>query len=382
MRIGVIGARLAGSYVSLLLSRAGHEVFLFDETVEKEKPCGGGVTAKALRTMSWFRENPLPHNVIDTVSMTTLRGYTGSFRLRDPIHIFSRATLDAALRGAAIHAGTRFIPERALSFARAGRAWQLKTSGGRHEVEYLVGADGATSTVRAALVGRYAAEDLSLSLGYYLPGLYHPTAVLAQFPELGFSGYLWSFPRVDHTSIGILRWLPDANAADLRKRVSSFISTRYPEAGCQRTFYAARIPCLSRRRLQQQRVCGSGWALLGDAAGFADAITAEGIHYALRSAELLAREFEQGDPAGYEAAWRRDFGGDLYRAAAWRDWFYSGKLLARPFLDRAVGLAGLSRTMHRLANSLIAGETSYAELRRRLVWNTPRILLEAVRHSP
>jgi flavin-dependent dehydrogenase len=382
MRIGVVGARLAGSYASLLLSRAGHEVMLFDDTIEKEKPCGGGVTAKALHTMNWFRENPLPHNVIDTVSMTTSRGFSGSLKLRDPIHIFSRATLDASLRGAALRAGTRFISERALRFAREHGLWELKTSGGSYELEYLVGADGATSTVRSALAGRYAAEDLSLSLGFYLPGLYHPTAVLAEFQETGFSGYLWSFPRVDHSSVGILRWLPHANAADLRRRVLSFIGTRYPDAGSEKKFYAARIPCLSRRRLAQQRVCGDSWALLGDAAGFADGITAEGIHYALRSAELLAESFRRGEPPGYEAAWRHDFGGDLYRAAAWRDWFYSGTLLAKPFLDRAVQLAGLSRTMQRLANALIAGQCTYGELRTRLLWNSPRILLEAFRGLP
>jgi flavin-dependent dehydrogenase len=382
MRIGVVGARLAGSYASLLLSRAGHEVLLFDDTIEKEKPCGGGVTAKALHTMTWFRENPLPHNVIDTVSMTTSRGFSGSLKLRDPIHIFSRASLDASMRGAAMRAGTRFLSERALRFVREHGLWEIKTSGGSYELEYLVGADGATSTVRSALAGRYAAEDLSLSLGYYLPGLYHPTAVLAEFQEAGFSGYLWSFPRVDHSSVGILRWLPHANAADLRRRVLSFIDSRYPDAGSEKKFYAARIPCLGRRRLAQQRVCGDSWALLGDAAGFTDAITAEGIHYALRSAELLAESFRRGEPAGYEAAWRHDFGSDLYRAAAWRDWFYSGTLLAKPFLDRAVQLAGRSRTMHRLANTLIAGQCTYRELRTRLLWNSPRILLEAFRGLP
>ena len=39
MKIGIIGARLAGSYAGLLLSRMGHEVLLFDDCVEKEKPC-------------------------------------------------------------------------------------------------------------------------------------------------------------------------------------------------------------------------------------------------------------------------------------------------------------------------------------------------------
>ena len=62
-----------------------------------------------------------------------------------------------------------------------------------------------------------------------------------------------------------------------------------PCAGTEKSFYAACIPCLSRDVLMNQTVCGKGWALLGDAAGFADGITAEGIYYAFRSAELLCR---------------------------------------------------------------------------------------------
>jgi flavin-dependent dehydrogenase len=378
MKVAVIGARLAGCYASLLLSAQGHEVLLFDHTTDREKPCGGGVTSKALRTMPWFMENPLPHNTIDTVRMTTLFGYSGKLKLRNPIHIFSRSTLDAALRAAAVAGGTRFIPERAVRFEHSGQGWAIHTRSGAHEVDYLVGADGATSSVRAALAGKYASEDLSLALGYYLPGEYHPNAVLAHFQEIGFFGYLWSFPRLDHSSVGILRWLPEANAAELRRRVLAFISARYPEAGEDKQFYAARIPCLSRRRLLEQRVCGPNWALLGDAAGFTDAITAEGIHYALRSAELLASVFRRGHPEEYESEWRSDFGGDLERAAAWRDRFYAGTFLFRTFIHRAVQVARLSPTAQLLTDALIAGRSTYMEMHRQLILRSPRILVEAL----
>jgi flavin-dependent dehydrogenase len=378
MRIAVVGARLAGSYVSFLLSKQGHEVLLFDDSTKKEKPCGGGVTSKALRTMPWFREHCLPHNRIEYVQMSTARGTTGTVRLRDPIHIFSRSSLDTALRDSAMREGTRFITERAVKFRRDRGVWEVTTTGGSHEAEFLVGADGATSTVRAATSGRYSAEDLSLALGYYLPGLYHPHSVLSEFQETGFRGYLWSFPRVDHSSVGILNWLPAANAAELRRRVDSFIQQRYPEAASGRRFYAARIPCLRRSSLAGQRVCGEGWALLGDAAGFADAITAEGIFYALRSAELLAGVFRDEHPAAYEQAWRRDFGADLECAAAWKDRFYGGSFLAKSHIERMVGLARKSPSAQLLADQWISGRSTYRSFRNRLVLNCPRILAETI----
>jgi len=132
-----------------------------------------------------------------------------------------------------------------------------------------------------------------LALGYRLPGFYEPGTIRIAYQEQGFIGYLWSFPCVDHSSVGIGRLLPESRSADLRKRVDDFISNQYPGAGAGKEFYAALIPCLSRKSLLRQRVCGDKWALLGDAAGFTDGVTAEGLYYALRSAELLAESIRK-----------------------------------------------------------------------------------------
>ena len=82
--------------------------------------------------------------------------------------------------------------------------------------------------------------------------------------------------------------------------------------------YAARIPGLADQTWEHRRACGDGWALLGDAAGFADPVTGEGIYYALRSAELFAETLLAGKPEAYEQLWREDFGGELRRASQMR----------------------------------------------------------------
>jgi flavin-dependent dehydrogenase len=379
MKIGIVGARVAGSYAGLLLARLGHDVTLFDHSTERAKPCGGGVTSKAVRGMHWLRESALPHAEIAMVRLISRDGYAGDLPLPHPVYVFSRFNLDAGLRQWAMASGAKFRPEQVVKVIHGTNIWAIETVSGFHEFDYLIGADGTRSIVRTTLLGRFSSNDLCLALGYNLPGLYDPGVLLINFQESGFQGYLWSFPCVSHSSVGIGRWLPAARASDLRQRVEAFIEMNYPEAGSDRTFYAALIPCLSQSSLVQQRVCGKDWALLGDAAGFADAITAEGIYYALRSAELLVEALQTGDSQGYERLWRNDFGINLRSAAAARDRFYGSMVLAQTFIKRALQTVRYSTTVQSLLDSLIAGDISYKSLFRNLVFRGPSIILQCFR---
>ena len=119
--------------------------------------------------------------------------------------------------------------------------------------------------------------------------------------------------------------------------------------------------------------CGPGWALLGDAAGFADPVTGEGIYYALRSAELFAECYLKGAVEEYETRWREDFGGDLRRAAQMRRRFY-GNFWGAPFTERMIEFAKGHRGVRRVLGNLIAGEQGYVDLKKKLVRSALRPL--------
>jgi flavin-dependent dehydrogenase len=378
MKIGVIGARVGGSYASVLLSRMGHEVLLFDDNAGREKPCGGGITFKALGRMAWFHDHPLPRTEVKTIRFTAPDGYTSSLPLRRPIHVFSRLHLDSFLQQWAVESGARFFPVRARRFVPENGGWAIQTSDGAFEVDFLIGADGANSSVRAALIGNFTSDDVGLAIGFILPGLHDPSTLRIEFQEGGFPGYLWAFPCVDHSLVGIARWLPGARAPDLRRRVEEFIAIHYPGVDSGKRFYAARILCLSRKSLISQRVCGKQWALLGDAAGFTDSVTGEGIYYALRSAELLAASFRRENPLTYEMEWRSDFGANLESAAVWRDRFYGSMVLSQTFIRRTLQSVRHSRTVQGLLDDLLSGDISYKTLFRRLALQSPQILTQVI----
>ncbi|TMB82556.1 MAG: hypothetical protein E6J39_08460 [Chloroflexi bacterium] len=86
------------------------------------------------------------------------------------------------------------------------------------------------------------------------------------------------------------------------------------------------------------RVAGDGWLLVGDAAGFIDPFTGEGIYRALRSARLAAEALGRPDASvaqHYVAARRAGF--------ASKDaltWLIQGMLAAPPLLSYAVRRLG------------------------------------------
>jgi flavin-dependent dehydrogenase len=106
--------------------------------------------------------------------------------------------------------------------------------------------------------------------------------------------------------------------------------------------------------------------LLGDAAGFADPVTGEGIYYALRSAELFAEAYLNELPQSYENRWREDFGAELRRAAQMRPRFY-GNFWGAPFTERMIEFARGHRGVKRVLGDLVAGEQGYVDLKKKLV---------------
>ena len=63
--------------------------------------------------------------------------------------------------------------------------------------------------------------------GWHVYGL-DEREIVVEFTD-EFAGYLWVFPRPDHSSVGIAAPVGSANGAELRARVSDFLARRYPE---------------------------------------------------------------------------------------------------------------------------------------------------------
>jgi geranylgeranyl reductase family protein len=387
-----VGAGPAGSLAAERLATAGARVALFDGRPEGEpKACGGGVTTKALK--AWPHLLDAVGRTIGELEMYAPSGRRLHLKLDEPFAIYSRRAFDSYLRERAREAGTAIFEEK-ISIRRLSRTaegWTLRSAGGgKWKGKILIGADGANSAIAKMLAGALPPSEMEVAFGYRapLPGHSSAPAVVAFLP--GWVGYAWSFPRLDHVSFGIatsqdafehrpldeLLWdfmigyyrqCEDRKAKLWTSRKQDYrrdsLIRKELEESAER--YAARIPGLAPETWASRRACGDGWALLGDAAGFADPVTGEGIYYALRSAELFAEAYRAEGPMGYERRWREDFGGELQRASQLRRRFY-GTFWGAPFTERMIELARGHRGIKKVLGNLVAGDQGYVDLKKKL----------------
>lgn len=402
----IVGAGPAGSFAAERLARGGARVALFDGRPAGEaKACGGGVTSKALRAWPFLLE--ASGRLVDEVEMYSPAGRGVRLELAEPFAIYSRRAFDSFLLARAREAGAQVFEGRVSATTeddgRGGERWMVRRGRDGGDVwrgRVLVAADGANSAIARRLAGALPNAEMEVAFGYRAPlpkRIDDAPTVVAFLP--GWAGYAWAFPRPDHISFGIataqdafdhatldrLLWKfmvgyyrqRDDKTARLWSRLTTRagelrdaeIETRLRECADR---YAARIPGLAPETFDRRRAAGDTWALLGDAAGFADPVTGEGIYYALRSAELFAESFlEAGSPLAYEARWRDDFGRELRRASQMRGRFY-GQFWGAPFTDRMIDFARLHGGIRRTLCELVAGDQGYLDLKhtlaRRAVW--------------
>ena len=388
----IVGAGPAGSFAAEMLARGGVRVALFDGRPQGEpKACGGGVTSKALK--AWPHLLGAAGRTISELEMYSPSGKRLYLKLEEPFAIYSRTAFDSYLLRRAVEAGACVFNERASFRPRSGenQDWLLHGKNGTiWSAPMLVAADGANSRIAKELAGALPPSEMEVAFGYRarLPEGEDAPTIVAFLP--GWMGYAWAFPRLDHISFGIATAQDAFDHQALDQLLWKFMVGYYRrrsgrKAGLWHTRpqdeeseavikqeleetverYAARIPGLAAKTWDTRRATGRGWALLGDAAGFADPVTGEGIYYALRSAELFSESYLEGQPLEYEKRWREDCGRELRRAAEMRGRFY-GNFWGAPFTERMIELGRAHRGIKRVLRELVAGDQGYVNLKRKL----------------
>ncbi|MDP8254427.1 MAG: NAD(P)/FAD-dependent oxidoreductase [Candidatus Alcyoniella australis] len=369
--IAVVGGGPAGAYLAHLLGAAGARVDLYEPRGAWEKPCGGGVPPKVRQLIPEAASYGGPRNVVDTGVFISPRGIEMSFRSGRPLWIVPRLDFNKHfLNLARQHAGVAIHRLRVRAVRRDGDGWVLHCGKGERprRADFLVAADGASSLVRRSVLGALGRRNLTTCFGFLTDPPDDPTRAVSQF--LPGSGYIWAYPRPDRMCVGAGTW---GSARSLDRVVRRFIDQRFPGIKI-RSRWSALIPFVHEPELYDRPCSGERFAALGDAAGWVDAITGEGILYALWGARLLAQRLIEDRPLLFDDDWRDAFGRELRRVSQMGLRFY------RPEnIERAFSLAARSRTLGELVAQIMTDQPEYSRVPMMFARRLPLVALDLLR---
>jgi geranylgeranyl reductase family protein len=391
----VVGAGPAGSTAARALALGGARVRLLERSrFPRNKPCAGGLTTRALKrfphlpgVLAGIEAHPISRLYLEGPAR---RGVVLTSP-RPAVVTMRRVEFDQALAREAAAAGAELVEDAWVSDARADEEGaRVRTRDGRDfRADYLVAADGVNGVLtrklglHAGWVPSRVALDVMQETASARLRTIDPETLWVSYGQGGMDGYGYLFPKRNHTNVGVgcllssykeraaiapyemqqrfVAELRDRGLVDGAADREDFTPYHIPLGGP--------IPTTARGRV----------LVAGDAGGFVNAYTAEGIYYAMVTGDLAARailaDAALDDPrrgttaaAAYVRAWRGEIGGEL------RDSRLIQKYIFRD-ISRADLIAAGASAHREVADAIIAyamGEMSYRQARWFLIRHFPR----------
>lgn len=366
----IVGAGPAGAVAATLLARTGARVRLLDRArFPRDKLCGDTVnpgTLAALRRFGMAASLDTKGLRIDGMVVTG-DGVTVEGRYPDGLHgrALVRRELDWALIEQALAAGVQFEPDvavrRALIDAAAaqpvatGVVVAVRGSERTLRSRVVIAADGRRSTIAFGLgLARHPRKPRRWAIGAYFENVQRMTALGEMHVRRG--RYIGVAPLPGGlTNVCLVRPSQPADGA-LR------------DAGALLRDHLARDPLLADRFLDARLIAPPvvlgplaidhvgpeihGLLLAGDAAGFVDPMTGDGLRFAVGGGELAAAAALQALDHGWEGVHGR-LASERHRAfaAKWRFNRALRALVASPGAVRCSGF--LASTMPSVVRAVV-----------------------------
>lgn len=398
----VAGAGPAGAVAARTLAQRGLKTLLVDRAAfPRNKPCGGGVSTRAYRRFPWL-EPALAGIDVHAINKLHLEGPHNSsvdVASADPsVILVRRVEFDHALVREAVRAGATLVERFEITQASADAAGAVTFSardGRTLRAPAVVAADGVHSVTskRLGVHPHWPEARLAIDMMEETPietlSATHRDVLWVAYAYNGLDGYSYIFPKTRHVNVGIgcllshFKQEVDEAPYELQRQFVAALIARGELAG--RSDRAQFTPFLIPIAGPLRPAYRGRVLFAGDAGGFVNAITAEGIYYAMVSGELAGRALAatKGDGAAagplYERMWRKELGAELADAVLFQRYLFS----SHERVARLVRSAAAAPAMVDLLLSYVMGTLSYSSLRRRVFMKFPgtvwRIAREKIR---
>jgi geranylgeranyl reductase family protein len=406
----VVGGGPAGATAARFLARAGYRVAVLDRAAfPRNKPCGGGISARALIRFPYLNST-LSRIATHFLSRLHLEGPGGESVVIESASpaalMIRRVEFDALLLSLAAEEGATVVPGAdVVRVEELDDRVTLDTRDGRRfSAPVVVAADGVNSVVarRLGLNPGWPPEAVALDMMEETPRTrlrdVDPSTLWVAYgcnprgapPVKGedqtraHEGYAYIFPKRDHVNVGVGYVLSHYREAigrapyELQSEFVSWLRDRGILEGDsdRRNFTPFLIPVGGPLRRP-----GRGRVLLaGDAAGFVNGFTAEGIYYAMVSGELAGRAVVRSIgnmplmAETYRRACDHEIGSELRDSVLIQRFLFAD----RRRIAHVIAGASNGRRITNLVLDLAMGKRSYRDVRRRWLLRSPVMALQFV----
>lgn len=291
----IIGAGPSGACAAYLLARSRISVLVIDKDhFPRYKPCAGGLTAKTLKSFDFPITKEVKYStnsVIASYKNQIFHRISGNKVLTEMIE---RTEFDHFLIKKAVNSGAKFLDGiKVNEVAWENGEFSVKTEERFFRCKYLIGADGTNSIVNRTfnIVDRdlYGfAIETNCPVSKENIGKFDMTFDFGTVPN----GYLWIFPKDKYVCVGA--YTTNKKMKNIQKYLLDYIDRLglVPES---EKLTGHVIPFYGINYKQPDFPC----ILVGDAAGFGEYWTGEGIYYAVKSGTIAAEVIYSSIKSGF-----------------------------------------------------------------------------------
>lgn len=331
----IVGAGPSGSTAAKNLAENGKKVLIIDkQKFPRDKPCGGAIPTRVMKQFPYVEE------FIDSISYgsythSSSLKYTLKFVREKPfLATVIRKDFDDGLVKLAVNAGATFLNSKAVKdvTTQKDKVVLLLDDNEKIEAKIVLGCDGMRSIVAEKTNLCKKMDDICISVVQEQPmstqqlqKYFTDKKIVHLFIKTqGIAGYGWIFPKKKHINIGMGQFESAVDSSkprpNLKESYKKYIELLKEKKMLPKDFpienvKGGTLPVFPLKKTYSDRVL-----ICGDAAGFINSITGEGIYYAMASGEMAANvaleSLDSDDMSSeflskYQDLWYDKFGKDL-----------------------------------------------------------------------
>ena len=287
--VAIIGSGPSGASTAFYLGKQGISTVIIEkETLPRYKTCGGGFVNRGRKNMPFEIDEVIESEFFAVDSyFNNGKIHYQSAKETPIITMIMRDAFDNLIVEKAKEFGVTLLENHTLkSIDFLNDSTVLNTSQGQISANFIIAADGVLSPT--AKMAGWKEDTRKL-----IPALEYEVEISAEdFKRLSKNvrfdidavpyGYAWSFPKKNHLSLGVLT--TKKGKINLKEYYKKYLQTLGIKEIIKEDAHGFQIPIAPRT----DGFVKNNVFLIGDAAGFAEPITAEGISNAILSGKYVA----------------------------------------------------------------------------------------------